>query len=119
MSDPKALLAQFQAKTVNVRWPEDPGEATMANVFAIQAAQDGIMMTIGQANPPIPFGPPEGHAEQAMSVDEVPAHVICRVVLTPHRIQELATALQQVLEQISMVPMAQLVPNNPIDKTQT
>ena len=48
------IPAGFEPKVVNVRWPEALEACKMANVFAVQAMPDGVVLTIGQANPPIP-----------------------------------------------------------------
>jgi hypothetical protein len=87
---------EFEPKVVLVRWPDDLDACTMANVFAVQAVPDGIILTIGQANPPIPFGTPEQQREQQRALTEVSADVVCRVILTPDRVLELANQLNEI-----------------------
>ena len=117
MTEPETV-PQFEGRNVTVRWPEDVDAARMANVFAIQATPDGVVMTLGQANPPIPFGTSlEEQKRQALSISEVTANVLCRVILSPERLRELADALAQVLGQLAQMN-PQLVPQSR-DKAQT
>ena len=97
------LIQEFQAKTINVRWPDGGAPAAMTNAFVFQMTPDGVMLTIGQVNPPLPFGTPEQQREYALSIEELPAEVICQVVMTVDRAQEMSKALDIILKQIASI----------------
>src|ERR1700677_59970 len=72
----------------------------LANQFLTQlAAPDEVIITVGQAAPPVLLGTPEQQVAQAAAVAFVPVKAMIRVSLTTTRVRELRDVLTKVLEQ--------------------
>lgn len=66
-----------------------------ANLFIAQVHQDEVILTIGQAAPPVVMGTSEEVREQLKQIDKVPARVVARLSLTPLRLRQLIGILQE------------------------
>lgn len=76
-------------------------EATIhfANQALGQIVQRGeIVLTFGQAVPPILSGTPEQQVEQVRQISSIQAKTVARLVLTPERVRELVDILQVTLD---------------------
>lgn len=90
-------IQQIQVPLVWIGLDETPIE--LASTFQVQIQAPGeIIVSVGQTAPPILTGTPEEQATQARAVRFVQSRTLARLVLTPHRVRELISVLQQVLE---------------------
>jgi hypothetical protein len=70
----------------------------LANVFQAQVSAPGeIILNIGQTAPPALSGTPEERAAQIEKISFVQSRTLGRLALTPHRVREMITLLQQAL----------------------
>jgi hypothetical protein len=70
-----------------------------ANQFIGQVDDHGdVIITFGQANPPLILGSPEEQAEQAANLAFIQVRPVARLALGRDRIKDVITALQQTLD---------------------
>lgn len=66
-----------------------------SNVMLVQHEQQEFMITFCQYSPPLTLGPPEAQLEQMKNMPYVPVKVVARLGMTPQRMQELISILQE------------------------
>ena len=85
-------------KIVKVGWQgANDLPVQMANVFAVQATPDGILLTIGQVSQPIFTGTPAEQEAAMARLTEVVARPLIRLAMTQERMQELFAAIGQTM----------------------
>jgi len=67
---------------------------TCNNVVVQAHAEEEFILLLGQIAPPILLGSPEEQRAQAEGLEYVPVHVVARVGMTRHRVQEMIRALE-------------------------
>lgn len=93
-----AKISQTVVRPVPVAWPNpDSQEVHWANAIALQLGKGAIIVSFGQAAPPLIGGPPDKAVEQMQAVQSVEATVLGKYVLTFQEASELVVSLQQAL----------------------
>lgn len=90
--------AQPEFRAPIVRVGQDDVPILFVNDFVVQHHAAEFFITFSQVQPPIIIGTPEERREQARHITSVPARVVVRIGLTPHRMTELIRVLQANLQ---------------------
>lgn len=69
-----------------------------ANQFVVQNHGDGLLLTIGQFQPPILLGEPEERLEQAKRLGYLPVNAVARLAFTRSQLGLLADLLREHLQ---------------------
>jgi hypothetical protein len=94
-----------QTIEVRLRWPQDTGVMAAANQFAAQLAPgtdgrpEAVLVTVGQATPPLVAGTPEEQKAQMSEIDHVDVRILSRFSLTRGQLEQLLSVLSTSLQQ--------------------
>lgn len=90
-----ASVSQTSGRPVPVDWPNsDSEEVHWVNAIALQLGKGAIIISFGQAAPPLIGGPSEKAFEQLQALESVEATVLGKYVLTFKEASELVANLQ-------------------------
>lgn len=76
----------------------DDGPILLGNSFLVQHQQDEFILSIGHMAPPILIGSPAEIMGQARKIPFIPVKITARYSMSPTRVRELVTLLQQQLD---------------------
>jgi len=76
----------------------DAVSVEMANQFVSQFEPDQFILTVGQVAPPMIIGSEEERLEQLRRISYAPVRTLARVSMSPARMRELVSVLQQSLQ---------------------
>lgn len=81
-------------KNVPLEWPQDANQqaVAMTNVMAVQATQDGLIVTFGQASPPLLTGSDEERKQNFDAMKSVAPAVLGRFIIPTNRLADYVKA---------------------------
>jgi hypothetical protein len=83
----------YTPQATRLDWPEIDLPVLMVNAIGVQFNTEGIVLTLGQALPPLFGGPPEEQVKNLQQVGSVPVRPYGRFLLSERSVQELVVNL--------------------------